>query len=57
VEANVAAGVGIPVEPAGPDRRHGEPLLHLRLLGPMAVSRDGVALALPASRKVRGLLA
>lgn len=31
--------------------------LELRLLGPMTVSRDGVVLALPASRKVRALIA
>ena len=31
--------------------------LELRLLGPLAIRRDGVALALPASRKVRALLA
>lgn len=33
------------------------PSLELRLLGPLAVRRGGVALALPASRKVRALLA
>ena len=33
------------------------PALHLRLLGPMAVSRAGVAVALPSSRKLRALLA
>jgi TolB-like protein/DNA-binding SARP family transcriptional activator len=31
--------------------------LHLQLLGPLVVSRDGVALELPASRKVRALAA
>jgi DNA-binding SARP family transcriptional activator len=31
--------------------------LSVRMLGPLAVSRDGVPLRLPASRKVRGLLA
>jgi DNA-binding SARP family transcriptional activator len=31
--------------------------LDLRLLGPMTVSREGVALVLPASRKVRALIA
>lgn len=31
--------------------------LRLRLLGPLAVERDGQPLALPASRKARGLLA
>src|SRR5215470_14263009 len=33
------------------------PALEVRLLGPLTVSRDGTALALPASRKVRALLA
>jgi DNA-binding SARP family transcriptional activator/TolB-like protein len=33
------------------------PTLGLRLLGPLTVSRAGVGLALPASRKVRALLA
>lgn len=33
------------------------PSLEIRLLGPFAVARDGKALRLPASRKVRGLLA
>lgn len=31
--------------------------LQLRLLGPMTISRDGVALPLPGSRKVRALIA
>jgi DNA-binding SARP family transcriptional activator len=31
--------------------------LHLRLLGPLGVSRNGAAVALPRSRKVRALLA
>jgi DNA-binding SARP family transcriptional activator len=33
------------------------PILHLRLLGPVALLRDGIELPLPASRKVRALLA
>ncbi len=37
--------------------RYGSTTLHLRLLGPMTVIRDGVALALPSSRKVRALIA
>lgn len=32
-------------------------VLQLRLLGPMTISRDGVALSLPGSRKVRALIA
>lgn len=33
------------------------PTLHLRLLGPLTVIRDGVEVSLPASRKVRALIA
>ena len=33
-----------------------EPAVNVRLLGPMAVSREGTAVALPASRKVRALI-
>ncbi|MGE5147093.1 MAG: BTAD domain-containing putative transcriptional regulator, partial [Candidatus Eiseniibacteriota bacterium] len=33
------------------------PALHVRMLGPMTVSRDGGALALPSSRKVRAMIA
>ncbi len=33
------------------------PVLDLRLLGPMTVTRDAVAQTLPSSRKVRGLIA
>ncbi|MFO1059884.1 MAG: hypothetical protein U1E53_23320 [Dongiaceae bacterium] len=41
-------------------RRHapaGEPVLEVRLLGPMTVRSGGAAVVLPDSRKVRGLLA
>jgi DNA-binding SARP family transcriptional activator len=38
-------------------RRGQAPALEIRLLGPMTVSRGGDALPLPASRKVRALLA
>ena len=39
-------------------RRPGEiPTLEVRLLGPMTVSRGGVAMSLPPSRKVRALFA
>jgi DNA-binding SARP family transcriptional activator/TolB-like protein/Tfp pilus assembly protein PilF len=37
--------------------RTGGLAVHLRMLGPMSISREGVALALPASRKVRALVA
>ena len=45
VESNRSSGAG------------GTPSLQVRLLGPLTLTRDGVALALPASRKVRALLA
>jgi DNA-binding SARP family transcriptional activator/Flp pilus assembly protein TadD len=57
VETSVGAGVEKSVEshrPGGPERRPG---LELRLLGPLTIVRDGIAVALPASRKVRALLA
>ena len=40
-----------------PDRSGGTTSLQVRLLGPLTVSRDGVAVTLPTSRKVRALLA
>jgi DNA-binding SARP family transcriptional activator len=54
VETSVVAGVEMPVESDRPDSG---PALHVRLLGPMTISRAGVALALPTSRKVRALIA
>ena len=57
VEAIVGAGVEKPVESDSSARGGSAPALELRLLGLMTVSRDGAALALPASRKVRALLA
>jgi DNA-binding SARP family transcriptional activator len=54
VEATVVSGVETRVES---DRRGGSPALELRMLGPLTIRRHGVMLALPASRKVRGLLA
>lgn len=58
----MVVGVEIPVEsdrPPPDDRRRpdGEPLVHVRLLGPLTISRNGLPLALPASRKVRALFA
>jgi DNA-binding SARP family transcriptional activator len=41
-------------------RRSGKPTarpLHVRMLGPLTISRDGAPLAFPASRKVRALFA
>src|SRR3712207_1898057 len=45
------------VESDRPGRDRGTPSLQVRLLGPMAIRRDGIRLALPASRKVRALFA
>ena len=53
----MVAGVEMPVESDRPARAGGAPSLHVRLLGPLTISREGVALALPASRKVRALIA
>jgi DNA-binding SARP family transcriptional activator len=55
VEASVGGGVEIPEESAGAARDGAS--VELRLLGPLAVRRHGAAVALPASRKVRALLA
>jgi DNA-binding SARP family transcriptional activator len=54
VEASVEGGVEMPVESA-PAR--GRPSVEVRMLGPLTVRRYDVTLALPASRKVRALLA
>jgi DNA-binding SARP family transcriptional activator len=53
----VGAGVGKRVESERRGRTAGASSLEVRLLGPPAIRRDGVALALPASRKVCALLA
>ena len=45
------------VESKGRRRPDAELSLHVRMLGPMAIRRDGLPLALPASRKVRALFA
>jgi DNA-binding SARP family transcriptional activator/TolB-like protein len=57
VEAIVVIGVEKRVETDDAGTRVAAPTLHVRLLGPMTVSRDGVALTLPSSRKLRALLA
>jgi DNA-binding SARP family transcriptional activator len=57
VGATVVIGVEIPLESARPDRVRGLPSIEVRMLGPLTIRREGVTLALPASRKVRGLLA
>jgi hypothetical protein len=45
------------MESARPDRVRKLPSIEVRMLGPLTIRREGVTLALPASRKVRGLLA
>ncbi|HRO59505.1 MAG TPA: hypothetical protein PK177_10140, partial [Burkholderiaceae bacterium] len=47
----------VSAESAASERPGSEPALLIRLLGPFAIRRHGQELALPASRKVRGLLA
>lgn len=53
----MVAGVETTVESADAGRVAGGRGLQLRLLGPMAVLRDGAAVRLPSSRKVRALIA
>src|SRR3546814_6695514 len=47
----------MPVDSDQLGRTGGSPALQVRLLGPVTISRDGAALALPASRKARALFA
>src|SRR5437660_619974 len=47
----------MPVESDTFDRAGGKAAVAVRMLGPMAISREGLPLALPASRKVRALVA
>jgi DNA-binding SARP family transcriptional activator len=47
----------MPVESDRPSGADAAPSLQMRLLGPLTVRRGGAVLALPASRKVRALLA
>src|SRR5262245_41846578 len=53
MEASVVAGMETAVE----IERAARSPLQLRLLGPLTIGRDGVPVALPASRKVRALVA
>jgi DNA-binding SARP family transcriptional activator len=55
VEANVVGGVEMAVESGRLDPTGGR--LEVRMLGPLTIRRHGTTLALPASRKVRALLA
>ncbi|WP_446678325.1 AfsR/SARP family transcriptional regulator, partial [Achromobacter aegrifaciens] len=60
MEAGVVAGVESAEGSAGPAQPSGSVPggeIRLRLLGPMAISRAGTALALPPSRKLRALIA
>jgi TolB-like protein len=57
VEASVEIGVEIGRRGAETVPSDRQPGLALRLLGPISARRDGLAVALPASRKVRALLA
>ena len=56
MEASVGAGVEMPVESDQADSAAGSHSLHIRLLGPLMIRRDDVALTLPTSRKVRALI-
>lgn len=49
----MVAGVEVHVDTPAPAGADGP--LHVRLLGPLTIRRNGAALPLPASRKVRGL--
>jgi DNA-binding SARP family transcriptional activator len=57
VGASVVARVEKSVESDHPSRPGGEPRVQVHMLGPLAIYRDGLAVPLPASRKVRALLA
>ena len=53
----MVGGVEMPRDSARPSRPPGTHAIEVRMLGPLTIRRDGVALDLPASRKVRGLFA
>ena len=53
----MVAAVGIPVEFAGLSRPGQTPAIHVRMLGRLTIWRRGSPLTLPASRKVRALVA
>ena len=53
----MVGGVEMAVESAGRGEAHGAPTIAVHLYGPLSISRNGMALTLPASRKVRGLFA
>lgn len=53
----MVAGVEYAVESESSGRNGRDAAVHVRMLGPMEISRAGVALALPASRKLLALIA
>ncbi len=53
----MVAGVETTVDSDRPGRPGGEAALQVRMLGTLAICRDGLTLALPPSRKVRALFA
>jgi DNA-binding SARP family transcriptional activator/TolB-like protein len=57
VETSVGAGVGSGVEENQSDQRDAGTGFELRLFGPIEITRNGAAQALPGSRKVRALFA
>lgn len=57
MDSNVVTGVEMPFGSGRTDATDGARPIRMRLFGPIAIWRDGRELALPASRKVRALLA
>ncbi len=57
MEASVEVGVEMSVEMDSPSLLGSATSLQIRLLGPLTISRDGITVPLPASRKARALLA
>jgi DNA-binding SARP family transcriptional activator/Flp pilus assembly protein TadD len=57
VETTVGGSVETPVESVPPSESLQAPSLELRMLGPLAIRRRGAVVELPASRKVRALIA
>jgi DNA-binding SARP family transcriptional activator/Tfp pilus assembly protein PilF len=57
MEANVVGSVEMRVESTRPSETRGAPRVAVRMFGTLTILRDDVALALPASRKVRALFA
>lgn len=53
----MVVGVESVMESDQSGRNDGDAAVHVRMLGPMVISRMGAALALPASRKLRALIA